>query len=88
MTSYNRLEWLDEPAPVVFKELIWKEAKIVSSRVSHGEFAEVIDHLTHGRLHPGVLISRTMHGSQAQEAFELLEAHPEENIKVMLNFTG
>lgn len=76
----------NEPAPVVFKELIWKEARIVSSRVSHGEFAEVIDHLTHGRLHPDVLITQKMHGSQAQQAFELLEAHPEENIKVMLEF--
>jgi threonine dehydrogenase-like Zn-dependent dehydrogenase len=76
----------NEPAPVVFKELIWKEARIVSSRVSHGEFLEVIDHLAHGRLHPEVLISKTMHGSQAQTAFELLEAHPEENIKVMLDF--
>lgn len=78
----------NEPAPVVFKELIWKEATIVSSRVSHGEFTEVIDHLEHGRLHPDVLISKTMHGSQAQQAFELLENHPEENIKVMLGFAG
>jgi hypothetical protein len=29
-----------------------------------------------------------MPGSQAQQAFELLEAHPEENIKVMLDFSG
>ena len=28
----------DEPAPVVFKELIWKEGQIITSRVSHGEF--------------------------------------------------
>ncbi len=76
----------NEPAPLVFKELIWKEAKIVSSRVSHGEFAEVIDHLTHGRLHPTVLISKKLPGAQAQLGFELLDAHPEENIKVLLDF--
>jgi threonine dehydrogenase-like Zn-dependent dehydrogenase len=73
---------------VVFKELIWKEARVVSSRVSHGEFAEVIGHFELGRLHPDVLISRTIHGSQAQQAFELLENHPEENIKMMLGFAG
>ena len=48
--------------------------------------SEVIDHLKHGRLHPEVLISKKMHGSQAQQAFELLKKQPEENIKVLLEF--
>ena len=30
----------DHPAPIVFKELIWKEAQIITSRVSDGEFTE------------------------------------------------
>lgn len=74
-----------EPAPVVFKELIWKEGKIVSSRVSHGEFAETIDHLTRGTLKPEALISRVLPASRAQEAFEMLDASPEENLKILLD---
>lgn len=76
----------NDPAPIVFKELIWKEARIVTSRVSHGEFAEVIDHLKNGRLKPDALISGKMHGSQTQQAFEILENDPENNIKILLDF--
>jgi threonine dehydrogenase-like Zn-dependent dehydrogenase len=76
----------DEPAPVVFKELIWKEAKIITSRVSHGEFSEVIEHLNAGNLEPAALISKVMHGSQIQEAFELLQKEKEKYLKVLLDF--
>ena len=76
----------NEPSPVVFKELIWKEATIVSSRVSHGEFSEAIDHLSKGRLKPEALISQILPGSQTQKGFEILEQNPEENIKILLNF--
>ena len=74
-----------EPAPVVFKELIWKEGKIVSSRVSHGEFAETIDHLKRGTLKPEALITRILPAARAQEAFEMLDANPEENVKILLD---
>ena len=47
----------EEPSPVVFKELIWKEAQIITSRVSDGEFTEVIEHLNAGNLKPEALIS-------------------------------
>jgi threonine dehydrogenase-like Zn-dependent dehydrogenase len=78
----------NDPTPVLFKELIWKEAKIVSSRVSHGEFAEAIEHLQHGRLKPEALISQVLHGSQTQRGFELLDENPAENVKILLNFRG
>ena len=32
----------DEPVSLVMKRLIWKEARIVASRVTHGEFKETI----------------------------------------------
>jgi threonine dehydrogenase-like Zn-dependent dehydrogenase len=76
----------NEPSPVVFKELIWKEARIVSSRVSHGEFVEVIDHMSHRRLKPEALISRILHASQANQAFEILDENPAEHIKILLDF--
>ncbi|MCP3932728.1 MAG: alcohol dehydrogenase catalytic domain-containing protein [Bacteroidetes bacterium] len=75
-----------EPAPIVFKELIWKEATILSSRVSHGEFAETIDHLKHGRLKPEALISKILHGSETQKGFEILEDDPANNVKILLDF--
>lgn len=75
-----------EPSPVVFKELIWKEATIISSRVSHGEFAEAIEHLNQKRLKPEALISCILPGSQTQRGFEILEENPAKNIKVLLDF--
>ena len=70
----------------VVKELIWKEGRIVASRVSHGEFAETITHLEKGTLKPDALISRILPASQTQEAFEILDSSPAENIKILLDF--
>ncbi len=75
----------NEPTPVLFKELIWREATIVSSRVSHGEFTETIDNMTQGLLKPEALISQILPGSQAQKGFELLEEDPARNIKILLD---
>jgi 2-desacetyl-2-hydroxyethyl bacteriochlorophyllide A dehydrogenase len=77
----------DEPAPVVFKEMIWKEAQIVSSRVSDGEFSEVIKNLEQGKLHPEALISRVMHGSEIQNAFRLIQNEKEKILKVLLDLS-
>lgn len=77
----------DDPSPVVFKELIWKEGRIITSRVSDGEFAEVIEHLNAGNLKPDALISKVMHGSEIQKAFELLNNSPEKYLKVLLDLS-
>jgi threonine dehydrogenase-like Zn-dependent dehydrogenase len=74
----------DDPAPLVMKELIWKEAKIIASRVSHGEFAEAIHHLSLGNLKPDCVISLELPAREAQSAFELLDKEPENYIKVLL----
>ncbi len=74
----------DEPAPVIFKELIWKEAKIIASRVSHGEFAEVIENMDKGNLKPEVLISDIFRASEIQNAFEILDKEPEKHLKILL----
>lgn len=75
----------DEPAPIIFKELIWKEAKIVTSRNTHGEFSEVLTHLNNGSLKPEALISKVMPGSEIQTAFELLEKEKNNYLKVLLD---
>lgn len=77
----------DDPSPVVFKELIWKEAQIVTSRVSDGEFTEVLENLNAGTLKPDALISKVMHGSEIQKAFHLVHNSPEKYLKVLLDFS-
>jgi threonine dehydrogenase-like Zn-dependent dehydrogenase len=76
----------DEPAAIRFKELIWKEATIVASRVSHGEFAEVIEQMDLGNLKPDLLISDVFEANRVQEAFELLKDAPEKHLKILLSF--
>jgi threonine dehydrogenase-like Zn-dependent dehydrogenase len=75
----------DEPIPIVYKELIWKEATIVASRVSHGEFAEAIENLEKGLLNPDALITNILPLTKIQEAFDMLEQHPGKYLKILLN---
>lgn len=75
----------DDPVPLVMKELIWKEAKLVTSRVTHGEFQQTIRHLAAGDLHPEALISGELPAQQAAEAFERLREHPQDYLKILLS---
>ncbi|HNY14246.1 MAG TPA: alcohol dehydrogenase catalytic domain-containing protein [Bacteroidales bacterium] len=76
-----------EPSPIVMKELIWKEGIIMTSRVSHGEFAETIENLNRGTLKPDAIVTDIMHPSKTQEAFEMLENEPHKHLKIMLKFS-
>lgn len=77
----------NEVSPILMKELIWKEGIIVTSRVSHGEFAETIENMEKGNLKPDILVSDIIHPSEAQKAFEMLEKEPSKHLKILLNFT-
>ena len=77
----------NDPSPILLKELIWKEGTIVTSRVSHGEFAEVIQNLEKGTLKPDMLVSDIIHPSETQQAFEMLEKEPARHLKILLNFS-
>ncbi len=77
----------NEPSPVLFKELIWKEARIVSSRVSHGEFAETIEELKKGTLKPEALITEILPASETQKGFELLEKEKASQLKILLDLS-
>lgn len=74
----------DHPAEILMKELIWKEAKIISSRVSHGEFARVIEALSTGIINPENMITGILELKDAQKGFEMLDNHPDENLKILL----
>jgi len=74
----------DHPAEILMKELIWKEAKIVASRVSHGEFAKAIEALDNGTLNPGNMITEILNLEDAQKGFDLLEKEPGKHLKILL----
>ncbi|MFW5699508.1 MAG: zinc-dependent alcohol dehydrogenase [Bacteroidota bacterium] len=75
----------DDPAPIVMKELIWKEGSLITSRVSHGEFNETIEQLEAGNLKPEKLITGVLPASEAQKGFDLLEKDPAHNLKILLD---
>ena len=75
----------DDPVPIVFKKLIWKEAQLTTSRVSHGEFSEVIEALEAGQLKPEAMITEIIPASQTQQAFEKVIASPQETLKILLD---
>ncbi len=75
-----------EPSPIVMKELIWKEGIIMTSRVSHGEFAETIENMNMGTLKPDAIVTDILQPSQTQKAFEMLEEEPQKHLKILLKF--
>jgi len=77
----------NEPAPVLFKELIWKEATIIASRVSHGEFAETIEQLEKGTLKPDALITGVLPASETQQGFNMLESDKDAHLKILLDLS-
>jgi threonine dehydrogenase-like Zn-dependent dehydrogenase len=76
-----------EQSPILTRDLIWREAKIVASRVNQGEFPVVIDNLSKGSLKPDLLISKEIEPSQAMEAFRLLDREPENYLKILIKLT-
>jgi len=74
----------DHPAEILMKELIWKEARIVASRVSHGEFSKAIEALASGKLNPDKMITGILNLEDAQKGFDLLEREPSKNLKILL----
>jgi threonine dehydrogenase-like Zn-dependent dehydrogenase len=75
-----------EPSPIVMRELIWKEGTLITSRVSHGEFAETIENMNLGTLKPSSLVTDIMPPSRTQQAFEMLENEPQKHLKILLDF--
>ena len=77
----------DEPVPLLIKELIWKEATLTASRVTHGEFSEAIQMLDQGKLKPEALITDVLRPEEIQSGFEMLEKEPDNHLKILLEFS-
>ena len=69
---------------VHFKTLVIKEAELIASRVTLGEFPRAIRLMSKGLLHPQLLITGERPISRAAEAFAELDQEPPETIKVVL----
>jgi threonine dehydrogenase-like Zn-dependent dehydrogenase len=74
----------DHPSEILMKELIWKEAKIIASRVSHGEFSKAIEALEKGLLNPEKMITGIFPLEDAQKGFDILDRDPASHLKILL----
>jgi L-gulonate 5-dehydrogenase len=70
---------------VHFKTLVLKEAQIVASRVTLGEFARAIRMLAKRRLHPDLLVTDRMPLRDVARAFEKVDREDPATIKVVLD---
>ena len=85
--KWGLMQTIADLIKLLMKELIWKEARIVASRVTHGEFNETISALKNGLLKPDVLISDILTPDKAQHAFEILESEPDKHLKILLKMS-
>jgi threonine dehydrogenase-like Zn-dependent dehydrogenase len=70
---------------VHFKTLVIKEAEIIATRVTLGEFPRAIKLMSKGLLHPDLLITDQMPMRNVQEAFTKVDRDDPETIKVVLD---
>jgi len=75
----------EQLSAVHFKTLLLKEAEIIASRVTRGEFPRAIRLLAKGLLHPELLITDQMALSDVAAAFEQVDREDPSTIKVVLN---
>lgn len=75
----------EQPTNVHFKSLVIKEAQIIASRVSLGEFPRAIRMLGKGLLHPELLITDQLPMRDVGKAFARLDAEDPKMIKMVLD---
>lgn len=75
----------EQTTAVHFKTLVLKEARIIASRVTLGEFARAIRLLAKRRLHPELLITDTLPLRDVAAAFERVDREDPRTIKVVLD---
>lgn len=75
-----------EPCSIVQQEIVRKELTIAGSRLNRRLLPQVIEWLESGRLQPEAMITHSFPAADARAAFDLIEAHPEQTMKVQLVF--
>lgn len=76
------------PSELVQLEIIKKELTLVGSRLNNGRFPRVIELLAAGRLDAAALISHQVASQEMPGAIELIERHPEQTRKVLVQWGG
>jgi len=74
----------EQLSEVHFKTMVLKEARIIASRVTRGEFPRAIQMMSRGLLHPDLLITHQMPLEAISEAFDLVNEEDPETVKVIL----
>ena len=75
----------EQLSSVHFKTLVLKEAQIIASRVTLGEFSRAIRLMAKGLLHPELLVTNQMALRDIGSAFEKVDREDPSVIKVVLN---
>jgi threonine dehydrogenase-like Zn-dependent dehydrogenase len=75
----------EQPSLVNFKQLVIKEAQIIATRVTLGEFPRAIRLLGKGLLHPELLITDQLPMRDVKNAFERLDAEDPRMLKLVLD---
>jgi alcohol dehydrogenase len=74
----------EQLSAVHFKTLVLKEAQIIASRVTRGEFPRAIQMMSRGLLHPDLLITETRPLDEITAAFAQVESEDPCTIKIVL----
>ncbi len=75
----------EQLTPVHFKTLVLKEAELIASRVTRGEFPRAMRMMARGLLHPDLLITDRMPLSDVTGAFRKVDRETPETIKIVLD---
>ena len=70
---------------VHFKTLVMKEASIIASRVTLGEYPRALRMMAKGLLHPELLITHNMPMRDVTEAFSIVDRDDPDTIKIVLD---
>lgn len=75
----------EQMSPVHFKTLVLKEAQVIASRVTLGEFPRAIRLMAKGLLHPDLLVTHKMPMRDVAAAFAKVDREEPETIKIVLD---
>jgi len=74
----------DQAQSVIWKPFVFKEAQVVASRVTQGEFPRALRLARSKRISPGRIISKVFPLDRAKEAFHLLDASRPDILKIVV----
>lgn len=75
----------EQLTPVHFKTLVIKEASIIASRVTLGEYPRALRMMAKGLLHSDLLITHQMPMREVTEAFSIVDRDDPDTIKIVLD---